>query len=71
VKDGRTDRDLLAIVRNNFNLRPGFIIRSLNLLRPIYGKTSCYSHFGRNDPDFTWETPKTLDLTVRPAAATA
>jgi S-adenosylmethionine synthetase len=68
VKDGRTDRDLLAIVRNNFNCRPGHIIRALNLLRPIYSKTACYSHFGRNDPDFTWETPKVLDLTVRPAA---
>jgi S-adenosylmethionine synthetase len=71
VLNGRTDRDLLAIVRNNFNLRPGHIIRQLNLLRPIYHKTACYSHFGRNDPDFTWETPKVLDLTVRPAAASA
>jgi len=62
VRDGRTDRDLLAIVRNNFNLRPGHIIRSLNLLRPIYLKTACYSHFGRPEPEFTWEQPKPLVL---------
>jgi len=58
----RTDADLLKIVENNFDLRPGCIIRDLNLLRPIYSKTSCYSHFGRDDPAFTWEQPKTLTL---------
>jgi S-adenosylmethionine synthetase len=62
VLDGRTDRDLLAIVMRNFSLRPGHIIRDLDLLRPIYLKTACYSHFGRDDPAFTWEQPKTLAL---------
>jgi S-adenosylmethionine synthetase len=38
-----------------FDMRPGFIIRDLDLLRPIYRKTACYGHFGREDPDFTWE----------------
>ncbi len=38
-----------------FDLRPAAIISHLNLLRPIYKKTSAYGHFGRNDPDFTWE----------------
>ncbi len=38
-----------------FDLRPGPIIDRLNLLRPIYRKTACYGHFGRDDPDFTWE----------------
>jgi S-adenosylmethionine synthetase len=66
VQHNRTDRDLLNIVLANFNLRPGHIIRSLNLLRPIYNKTACYSHFGRSDPDFTWEQPKRLDLTAAP-----
>jgi S-adenosylmethionine synthetase len=42
-------------VKNIFPLRPGDIIRVLNLRRPIYKKTAVYGHFGRNDPDFTWE----------------
>lgn len=60
--EGRSDADLLKIVEKNFDLRPGCIIRDLNLLRPIYSKTSCYSHFGRDDKDFTWEQPKQLAL---------
>jgi len=60
VADGKTDADLLKIVEANFDLRPGCIIRDLNLLRPIYSKTSCYSHFGRDDKEFTWEQPKAL-----------
>jgi len=62
AQDGRTDADLLKIVEANFDLRPGCIIRDLNLLRPIYSKTACYSHFGRDDKDFTWEQPKQLKL---------
>jgi S-adenosylmethionine synthetase len=62
VKDGLTDEDLVRIVRKNFNFRPGSIIKELNLLRPIYKKTAKYGHFGRNDPDFTWEQPKKLVL---------
>jgi len=46
---------LQEIVLRNFDLRAGCIIRDLNLKRPIYNKTSTYGHFGRNDPDFTWE----------------
>jgi len=61
VTEGKTDADLLKVVEANFDLRPGCIIRDLNLLRPIYSKTSCYSHFGRDDADFTWETPKKLN----------
>jgi len=62
AQGGRSDADLLKIVENNFDLRPGCIIRDLNLLRPIYSKTACYSHFGRDDKDFTWEQPKPLKL---------
>uniref|UniRef100_A0A0A9XWK2 S-adenosylmethionine synthase n=2 Tax=Lygus hesperus TaxID=30085 RepID=A0A0A9XWK2_LYGHE len=62
VLDGRTDRDLLDIVIRNFDLRPGVIIQDLNLTKPIYSKTSCYSHFGRSDPAFTWEVPKKLEF---------
>ena len=43
------------LVRANFKLKPREIIDSLNLRRPIYRKTAAYGHFGRNDPDFTWE----------------
>lgn len=58
VKDGMTDDDLIRIVKNNFNFRPGNIIKELDLKRPIYRKSAKYGHFGRTDPDFTWETPK-------------
>lgn len=47
--------EIAKLVREHFDLRPAPIIRYLNLLRPIYKKTACYGHFGRNDPDFTWE----------------
>jgi len=53
-----TDKDLVRIVKNNFNFRPGMIIKELGLKRPIFQKTAAFGHFGRNDPDFTWETPK-------------
>lgn len=43
------------LIRTNFDLRPAAIILDLDLRRPIYKKTSAYGHFGRNDPDFTWE----------------
>ena len=46
---------LTELVRKNFSLNPKGIIESLNLRRPIYKKTAAYGHFGRNDPDFTWE----------------
>ena len=50
------DADTLsALVRANFQLTPKGIIESLNLRRPIYKKTAAYGHFGRKDPDFTWE----------------
>ncbi|MGH9521326.1 MAG: methionine adenosyltransferase [Terriglobales bacterium] len=46
---------LQSLVRANFQLTPKGIIESLKLRRPIYRKTAAYGHFGRNDPDFTWE----------------
>ena len=48
----------MRIVTKNFNFRPGNIIKELKLTRPIFQKTSAFGHFGRNDPDFTWEQPK-------------
>jgi len=56
----KSDAEILDIIKANFDLRPGMIIRDLNLRRPIYNKTAYFGHFGRTDPDFTWEFPKTL-----------
>jgi S-adenosylmethionine synthetase len=47
--------EIAKLVQEHFDLRPRPIIQYLNLLRPIFKKTACYGHFGRNDPDFTWE----------------
>ena len=60
VCEGKTDKDLYNVVVNNFNLRPGQIMKDLDLSRPIFQKTAAYGHFGREDPDFTWETPRKL-----------
>jgi S-adenosylmethionine synthetase len=46
---------IAEIVMELFDMRPRKIIEKLDLLRPIYKKTACGGHFGRNDPDFTWE----------------
>ena len=48
-------KKLEVAAREIFHLRPAGIIESLNLLRPIYTKTAAYGHFGRNEPEFTWE----------------
>ncbi|MDQ7832740.1 MAG: methionine adenosyltransferase [Desulfovibrionaceae bacterium] len=50
------DEELTKAVRQVFDLRPYFIIKKLDLKRPIYKLTSCYGHFGRERPEFTWET---------------
>ena len=58
-----SDDALSALVLKHFDLRPKGIIQMLDLLRPIYEKTAAYGHFGREDPDFTWEaTDKALAL---------
>jgi S-adenosylmethionine synthetase len=49
------DDKIAALVNEHFDLRPKGIIQMLDLLRPIYEKTAAYGHFGRNEPDFTWE----------------
>jgi S-adenosylmethionine synthetase len=48
-------------VRDTFDLRPAAIVRDLDLKRPIYRKTAAYGHFGRNNPEFTWEQLSRLD----------
>lgn len=57
-------------VRATFDLRPGAIIRDLDLRRPVFGKTAAYGHFGREDPDFTWERTDRADA-LRAFAAKA
>jgi len=53
---GRIPDDQLArLVQEHFDLRPKGIVRMLDLLRPIYAKTAAYGHFGREEPEFTWE----------------
>nr|XP_057917309.1 S-adenosylmethionine synthase [Doryrhamphus excisus] len=54
----KTESELLHIVNKNFDLRPGVIVRELQLKRPIYQQTATYGHFGR--AEFTWEIPKKL-----------
>ncbi|MGQ9685741.1 MAG: methionine adenosyltransferase [Thiobacillaceae bacterium] len=50
------------LVREHFDLRPKGIIQSLELLRPIYAKTAAYGHFGRDEPEFTWEATDKAEL---------
>jgi len=66
VKDGRSDADLMDIIKANFDLRAGMLVIELDLKKPKYKKTAAYGHFGnaarQEDPDFTWETPKKLSV---------
>jgi S-adenosylmethionine synthetase len=58
-----SDDKIVKLIERNFDLRPRAIIHSLNLLRPIYLKTASYGHFGREEPEFTWEaTDKAAQL---------
>ena len=61
-----TDR-IADIVMEHFSMKPAAIIEKLDLLRPIYKKTACYGHFGRLDPDFTWEKTDKVDVLKKAA----
>jgi S-adenosylmethionine synthetase len=54
--------DIVRIIRKNFDLSPKGMIEALDLRRPIFKKTAAYGHFGRNDPDFTWEKTDRVDI---------
>ena len=56
------DEKITELVKKHFDMRPKAIIDNLKLLRPIYRKTAVYGHFGREDPDFTWEKTDKADL---------
>lgn len=51
-----SDEKIVQLIEKHFDLRPRGIIYSLNLLRPIYAKTAAYGHFGRDEPEFSWES---------------
>ena len=61
------DEKIAELVNAHFDLRPKGIIRMLDLLRPIYLKTAAYGHFGRDEPEFTWEAMDKAPA-LRPAA---
>jgi len=62
-----SEEDIESIVRKHFDMRPSGIISQLNLKRPIYRKTASYGHFGRNEPEFSWERTDKADA-LRKAA---
>jgi S-adenosylmethionine synthetase len=71
-----SDSTITRLVQEHFDLRPKGIIQMLDLLRPIYEKSAAYGHFGREEPEFTWEaTDKALALAeaagTEPVAALA
>ncbi len=55
-------RRVREIVTEVFDLRPAAIIEYLDLLRPIFKKTAAYGHFGRNEPEFSWEKTNMVDV---------
>ncbi len=61
------EEKIVALVRAHFDFRPKAIIEQLNLRRPIYRKTAAYGHFGRSDPDFTWEKTDKAQLLKKEA----
>jgi S-adenosylmethionine synthetase len=55
----KANTDIIDIIKRNFDLRPGVLVKELDLTKPIYEKTACYGHFGRQE--FSWEVPKHLE----------
>jgi S-adenosylmethionine synthetase len=69
---GRVDDDkILELINKNFDLRPGAIIRDLNLRRPIYKATAAYGHFGRTDIDAPWERTDKVETLRKQAGLSA
>ena len=61
------EKEIEELVRKNFNMKPSGIISQLDLKRPIYRKTAAYGHFGRNEPEFTWEKTDKADALKKAA----
>ena len=56
-----SEEKIAAIVREHFHMTPKGIIETLKLRRPIYRKTAAFGHFGRSEPEFTWERTNRVD----------
>jgi len=63
-----SDEKFVQLIRENFDLTPRGIINGLDLLRPIYRKTACFGHFGRTEPDFSWENTAKAAILKKAAA---
>ncbi len=63
-----SDERIEALAQQHFDLRPKGIVQMLDLLRPIYQKTAAYGHFGRNEPEFSWERTDRAEELARPNA---
>ncbi len=61
------EEKIIGLIKKKFDMTPEGIIKSLNLLRPIYKKTAAYGHFGRTDPDFTWERTDKAEMLKKEA----
>ena len=60
---GKIDqKKIIKLIRDHFDMKPAAIIKALDLRRPIYRKTAAYGHFGRNEPEFTWEKTDKADI---------
>ena len=64
-----SDEAIEKAVCEVFSFKPAAIIKQLNLLRPIYAKTTNYGHFGKNDPDITWERTDKIEELKRAASS--
>jgi S-adenosylmethionine synthetase len=56
------DTQILELIRSTFSFKPAAMISYLDILRPIFKKTAAYGHFGRPDPDFSWEQINRVEL---------
>jgi len=68
VASGYTDEELTEVVKKAFDFRPGCIQRDLKLKEPVFQKLAAYGHFGRQEPQWLWETPKDLSAFKKDAA---
>jgi len=66
-----SDEDIERAVCQVFSFKPAHIIKQLNLLRPIYSKTTNYGHFGKSDPEITWEKADKVEALKKVATKSA
>ena len=64
------EEKIVELIKKHFSFKPADIIKNLDLRRPIYRKTACYGHFGRSDPDFTWEKTDKAEILRKEAGLT-